>query len=279
MDKIINQMKSLGLTEYEVKAYLALLQNHPSNGYALSKVSGIPRSRVYEVLDGLKKKQIVFEQSDGKNNTYTPLEPSLLMGKIKSDFESVIESIDNYTNSLYNNEQLNLEPKILSGRDEILKMVQVLIKEAKNRIALSIWDEELVPINDELEKAKQKGILLRGVYFGKNNPFKELISHRRIDRYLAECKERYIIVIIDDKHVLSGIISRNEDAKITWSTDPGILQISDDSIAHDVMINTYYTILKGKERTLYEKTFDEIRKKYYGFSDEEFELFPLPKEE
>lgn len=45
---IIQDMKSLGLSEYEAKSYLNLLEQNPVNGYILSKNFGIPRSRIYE---------------------------------------------------------------------------------------------------------------------------------------------------------------------------------------------------------------------------------------
>ena len=80
---VIQEMKSLGLSEYEVKAYLSLLEKNPLNGYSLSKESGIPRSRIYEVLDMLKTKGMVFEQSDEKTTIYYPLEPKLLISKLE----------------------------------------------------------------------------------------------------------------------------------------------------------------------------------------------------
>lgn len=276
MNPIVEQMKRLGLTEYEVKAYLTLLSEHPINGYALSKNSGIPRSRIYEILDGLKKKQLVFEHKDGKAVSYTPLEPSLLVKKLRQDFETVIDSVDDYTHKLYMAEEVDTEPKQLTGRTQILDMVRVLIRGAKHRIALSVWDEELKVLRDDLDIMVARGVLLRGVYFGMSNPYESLVSHRRIERYLAEKDERFIIVVIDDKHVISGVVSRGDASKVTWSKDPEVVEMSDDFIAHDVMINTYNKLLPEKEKAKFEHTLDEVRKTYYGFSDDEFELFPMP---
>ena len=53
-------------------------------------------------------------------------------------------------------------------------------------------------------------------------------------------------------NVISGIISRNMDSQVTWSNDPGIIEISDDFIAHDVMLNKYNTFLKGRDREVYD---------------------------
>lgn len=276
MNDIINQMKHLGFTEYEVKAYLSLLKNAPQNGYSLSKESGIPRSRIYEVLDSLKAKHIVFEQTGQTSSLYTPINPELLTQKLRQTFNTMINAVGDYTLSLHHSEVNNVEPKILKGHHQIISMLKTLIHQAKHRIALSIWHEELTLIKSDIDMAVSQGVILRGMYFGSLNPYTDLVSHRRIERYIAEKSERFIIVIIDDQHVLSGIISRGDDSTITWSTDPGIIEINDDFIAHDVMLNTYNTSLHKKELTQYERTLDTVRKHYYNFSDEEFQLFPSP---
>jgi len=66
---IIENMKKLGFSEYESRVYLSLLTHYPVNGYTLSKNSGIPRSRIYEVLESLKAKQVVFEKNRKRNNS------------------------------------------------------------------------------------------------------------------------------------------------------------------------------------------------------------------
>ena len=277
MEEIIMQMKSLGLTEYEVKAYLTLLKEYPINGYALSKSSGIPRSRIYEVLNGLKRKQIVFEQESNNKTIYSPLEPSLLLKKLKKDFESVIESVGEYTTNLYNSKENDFEPKVIRGRDEILKMIKVLLKDANKRVVLSIWDEELLDLKTEVDGIVESGVILRGMYFGYDNPYEDLVTHRRMKRYIAEKDERFIIVVIDDKYVVSGVVSRGEESQATWSVDPHVVEISDDFVAHDVALNTYNNYLEGEERYKYERITDEVRKNYFGYTDEEYYNFPDPE--
>ena len=46
---IMNNMKQLGFSEYECKAYLKLLEIFPLTGYTLSKNLGVPRSRIYVI--------------------------------------------------------------------------------------------------------------------------------------------------------------------------------------------------------------------------------------
>ncbi|MFZ5354146.1 MAG: TrmB family transcriptional regulator [Bacillota bacterium] len=270
---IIESMKKLGLSEYEIKTYLKLLEQYPVNGYALSKSSGIPRSRIYEVLEGLKSKQMVFEQTEGKTTLYHPLDPKLLISKLKSSFDSILNEVDEYTKKLYAEEQNENKLIIIKGRNNILDFLNLLIADSKKRIALSIWEEEINEISKSLDEAVKRGVMLKGIYFGKNSSFSQLVTHRRKERYLSEKKDRYMTVTIDGVHVLSGLISRGEDSKVTWSKDPGFIEMSEDYICHDLMVNMYSNKLQGKERDSYESYLDRVRKDYYGFSDDEFEKF------
>lgn len=270
---IIESMKALGLSEYEVKAYLSLLEQYPVNGYTLSKNSGIPRSRIYEVLDSLKNKQIVFEQSDEKGTFYKPLDPKLLISKYRKNFENVLDTIDEYTKTLYLEENPDNKLVVIKDRKKIIEFLNVLISDAKKRISVSIWEEELNDIYTSLSAAINRGVTLKGIYFGMNNPFKELVSHRRIERYLSEKKDRYMVVTIDGIHVLSGIISRGQESQVTWTKDTAIIDMSEDYISHDLMVNVYSNSLEMTEKNNYETFLDNVRKDYYGFTDEEFNNF------
>lgn len=57
VNKAIQQLADLlGLTDYEAKAYLALLREGALTGYAVAKTGGIPTSKSYEAVDGLARK-------------------------------------------------------------------------------------------------------------------------------------------------------------------------------------------------------------------------------
>lgn len=267
---VIEDMKKMGLTEYESKAYLKLLQNYPANGYSLSKNSGIPRSRIYEVLDSLKNKQMVFEQEDGRTSLYYPLEPELMMKRFKKQYNDMFNNVGQYTKLIYAKQENKSKHIVIRGRKDIIEFLNSLVSTAKKRIALSIWEEELQDISESLDDALDRGVILRGIYFGENRRYNELITHRRIDRYLSEKKERYMIVTVDGLHLVSGIVSREEDSQVSWTTDSGLVEVSEDYIAHDLMVNLYSYKLDEKERKEYEEYMDKVRRYYYAYSDEDF---------
>ncbi len=270
---IMNDMKKLGLSEYECKAYLKLLEEYPLNGYALSKNSGIPRSRIYEVLKNLIDKQMVFEQAEEKNKLYYPVEPAAFIKKLKIRYEEMFANITQFAGKLYKEQKQDDKLVVIKGRQNIISFLNLLIRGAEKRIALSIWQEEIKDMTSELDKALERGVVLRGIYFGESNPYDTLVPHRRIKRYMAEKKERYLCIIIDGAHTISGIVSRGEDSKVTWTQDEGFIEVSEDYIAHDLVVNLYSASLDDEGYQQFEDFADKVHNQYFHYTDEEFTTY------
>lgn len=270
---IIDSMKTLGFSEYECKAYLKLLEDFPLNGYSLSKHSGIPRSRIYEVLQNLMDKQMVFEQAEEKIKLYYPVEPEIFIKKLKSHYEEVLARIATFTDKIYQEKKQDDKLVVIKGRQNIIDFVSLLIRGAEKRIALSIWEEELSALVPELDKVIDRGVVLRGIYFGENSPYESLVPHRRLKRYIAEKKERYISIIIDSTHTLSGIVSKGDDSKVTWTRDEGFIEISEDYIGHDLIVNLYSASLDKPAYKEFEEFADNVLHHYFHYSDEDLSTY------
>ena len=270
---IMNDMKKLGFSEYECKAYLKLLEEFPLNGYTLSKNSGIPRSRIYEVLKNLMDKQMVFKQTEEKNKVYYPVAPDVFIKKLKESYKELFSNISRFAGRLYTEKKQDDKLVVIRGRRNILSFLNLLIKGAEKRIAVSIWEEEMEDLIPELDKALKRGVVLRGIFFGGKKPYDTLVTHRRIKRYMAEKKERYMSVIIDGAHTLSGIVSRGEDSKVTWTQDEGLIEISEDYIAHDLIVNLYSASLDEEEYSKFEEFADNVHNHYFHYSDEESAVY------
>ena len=72
-DRLISEIQDvLGLTEYEAKIYLALAVHGRMTVSEISKLSGVPRAKCYEVLSGLVLKGLVVI-AGSKPTKYEPL--------------------------------------------------------------------------------------------------------------------------------------------------------------------------------------------------------------
>ena len=260
---LIEEMKQLGLNQYEAKAYLKLLEDWPVNGYNLSKNSGVPRSRIYEVLGGLIKKQFVFEKNTENGTIYYPLEPDLLVKKLKKNYETIIEHVQVETSQLFAKSKEQYQTKVITGRNNIFDFMGLLLEKASKRIDVSIWQEEYEDLDEFFCNALNRGVKIKGVYFGHENKMENVIIHRRIDAYLKEKAERYIIIIIDKREAITGIISRGEESQVTWTNDFGVIDIMEDYIVHDLMINVYSSMLSEKDREIYEEEMYKVRRDFF----------------
>jgi sugar-specific transcriptional regulator TrmB len=68
-------LETLGLTEYEAKAYVSLVEKGISTAGDLSALSEIPHSKIYEVLMRLEKRKFV-ETQKGRPILFKAVKPS-----------------------------------------------------------------------------------------------------------------------------------------------------------------------------------------------------------
>lgn len=93
-------MTLLGLTEYEARVYRAMLGSHPITAYRLGKLSGVPLSRVYEVVTHLVEKGAAT-LIPGEPARYAPVPPDMLIQTAQRRVASVLSSLQTELSYLY----------------------------------------------------------------------------------------------------------------------------------------------------------------------------------
>ncbi|MFO7967234.1 MAG: helix-turn-helix domain-containing protein [Archaeoglobaceae archaeon] len=63
-DEIIENLKDLGMKEYEAKVYVTLIQRGPSTAQQVSKASGVPYSRIYDILGELETRDWILRTEE-----------------------------------------------------------------------------------------------------------------------------------------------------------------------------------------------------------------------
>lgn len=133
-DKLIESLKNLGLTSYEAKSYLTLAKYGELTSTDLVKLTGIPQSRIYDVVSSLQRKGLVWVQS-GRPMKFRAVEPSIaikqLVEKITKDSKELIDEI-----SRYSLERKVIEPSlwIIRGKKSIEKWIAKSIAESKKEL-------------------------------------------------------------------------------------------------------------------------------------------------
>ena len=84
-------LRDLGLSEYEARAYRALLDAGPTTAKDLSRASDVPMGRIYDVLSSLETHNLARSQSASRPKKYVAVEPDTALNRLLDDKLSELE--------------------------------------------------------------------------------------------------------------------------------------------------------------------------------------------
>jgi len=128
----------LGLSEYEAKVYIALIESGHANARTLSIISGVPRTKVYSVLKKLIDINLVIEIPE-ELRKFAPTPPETALKSYLKSYQSLVENLVSVVTSLEetfrktkDEEKLQRgEIWIIKGRQEILKKIREMLSRTK----------------------------------------------------------------------------------------------------------------------------------------------------
>lgn len=89
-DRLVKKLVEVGLSPYEAKAYMALLQGKELTAIQASELSGVPKTRIYDILITLERKGFC-KSHPGKVTKYIALNPGVsLHGYIRAQREEFL---------------------------------------------------------------------------------------------------------------------------------------------------------------------------------------------
>lgn len=250
-ENILDTLKNLNFTEYEAKAYLTLLEASPLTGYAVAKNSGVPRSKIYEVLDSLTIRGDILV-SPGNTPQYTPVPAKELIKnrRMKADehFEQAEILLEKFEHSANDRENI----WNITGRSEILDKVKACIISAKNRILLEIWKEDFKELEPELKQAAIRGVSVTIIAYGEIiSDFANVYLHDMSDEITEEYGGRWLVISGDDSEVVAGIVSLGKDSRAAWTMHVGLVMPITEVMIHDL----YLMEIMKKHREILEESF------------------------
>jgi sugar-specific transcriptional regulator TrmB len=131
--KILEDLARFGFTQYEAQAYMTLLQHGILSGYELASKSGVPRSRIYEVLQHLKDKSVV-SPVHGTPVRYKAQSAEMLLKSLETDMTRSLRSL---AELLPQNSSSDSDfVWNITERDDLLGHAEQLIHDAKSEILL-----------------------------------------------------------------------------------------------------------------------------------------------
>ncbi|HTZ42109.1 MAG TPA: helix-turn-helix domain-containing protein [Candidatus Omnitrophota bacterium] len=227
--ELINRIKDhFDLNIYETKVWLALLSKGIASAGDIAKISRVPRSRTYDVLEGLEKKGFAIEKL-GKPVMYIGVKPRGILEKLKNNVKKYAdEKINFLTNIKETEEFIALEklykssvepfkkeelPLSLKGKEAISNYVKELIEKTKKEIIICNDSEHIHSkaklFKKTIDSLKKAGVEVKMALFGEKELIEQLEKLLELKIRKIEANARFFI--IDRKEILFYLSKENED--------------------------------------------------------------------
>ncbi len=249
-------LTNIGLSDYAIHTYLSLLQCHPVNGSQLSKYSGIPRARIYDVLRMLKRRGFVAEAGKGK---FVPLPPDELVKQLRQDYEADLCRFEDLVNEIDAPTGQDFIWTI-SGYQRVMAKAGEMIDAAGNEIYIRLFQPEADTLVSALKRAEHRAVPVKCIFMEPYPPTFDIQvihpQHAWVEKSLGG---RSFDLVVDKKEFIGGMFTDEdgESCHINWGRNQWFVLAGRDSLRHD-----FFHYFLHKTQTLKQALSEEEKKLY-----------------
>ncbi|AGN01976.1 transcriptional regulator, TrmB [Salinarchaeum sp. Harcht-Bsk1] len=160
-DSVRRGLQRIGLSQYQSEAYLAVIQHGPLAAVDVAEKSGIPSSRIYDVLTDLEHDGYVttFEREDRRYVQAT--EPSDLVNVLRQTGEQLSETAEDieevWEQNSIDDHQVNLVKQV----DSTLERARAFIENAETSVDVAATPSQYYQLREALATAHANDVVVR----------------------------------------------------------------------------------------------------------------------
>lgn len=238
-EEFLKKLRStFDLNIYEVKVWTALLSRGMAAAGELADISGVPRSRSYDVLENLEKKGFIIMKL-GKPIKYIAVKPEEILKRIRRKVQddadhqlNVLEKVG--STEIYQEIELlykqgidKVEPSdlsgVLKGRKNLYDHLKTIISNAEKSVSIMTTEKGMIRKIDVLKsvikKAKANGVKIKVVAPIKDSSFIPKDLKDSIEFRCTEENTKARFVVVDGKELLFMLA---DDQEVHEAYDMGI---------------------------------------------------------
>ncbi len=237
------RLQEHGLTEYESRAYLALLELEKAEASQIADLSRVPRTKIYQALDGLEGKKLIKVIPD-RPKRYLVQSFTVYLDELQRQFQAKATEVSDQKAALAAEfaprGNISLEDTggflALKGRANIASKMCELLEKAKTEVSVytSAMGTKRIAYNSPLIKERAQ----EGVAFSFLSPHTDANMEARDELSVAGAALRetatdfgaITLMFLDDKEVIlahhvpdDGHYFQGSDVAI-WSDDPAMVR-------------------------------------------------------
>ena len=156
----VEALNQLGLTEYEAKCFVALNRIAQGTAKEISQLSDVPRSRVYDTVEGLHRRGLVDVQQSSPRK-FRVVSKEEAFDKLRRDYNSSIDVADDALERVKSAElQENRGIWAIANADHVSDRMIALLDGAEKHVHFLVADETTLngDILDRLAAASDRGV-------------------------------------------------------------------------------------------------------------------------
>lgn len=152
-------LQELGFSDYEARAYVALIGNGVSNGYEVAKAAGMPRANVYTVLERLVERGGARRLDTADGVRYAAVRPAQLLRRLDRRHRRTLAAVEKALAAL---EQADEAAPVFNLRndDELMAQARSIIDGARKELLVAIQPPEAAALASHLREARERGVAI-----------------------------------------------------------------------------------------------------------------------
>lgn len=260
----IKNLMQIGMSEYEARAYIALLSKNPATAYEIAMASAIPTSKIYGVMRRLMEKSMAeaVDVNNGKSRRYAPVEPNEFLDGFGSKVEGTLKALKS-TLSIIGSDMDKARLHQIKDRESMMDKAQRMIKSAQKTVLLSLWAEEMKSLNPFIKDAIERGVKAAIVHFGEpSERITGLYQHPIEHTIYKEKGGRGLLISADSGEAMIGIISYHDATEAAFSANSGFIMLAEDYIKHDIYVMRILRRFDNQLRAAFGPNYEKLRDVY-----------------
>jgi HTH-type transcriptional regulator, sugar sensing transcriptional regulator len=238
---VIELLQQLGFSEYEARAYVALLQRYPANGATVAKGARIPRANVYAALQKLEDRGAAVRVETEDGITYAPIPPDELFQHLSTRFEATLDAARHALLPVAAVEDSYVQN--IQGQGELLRHAHDLIGEASKELLIANWQAEAQALAQATADAQTRDVAFTTLCF---QACAEACPHCRqpVYRYQITVSDypRWLILVRDNTEMVIGTIDAQQTIAIR-TKQQRLIEMTSWYIRHSIAVAALLTDL------------------------------------
>jgi len=159
----VETFQSFGFTEYEAKCFVALARIGAGTAKEVSDVSGVPRARVYDCMDGLEDRGIV-DVGNSSPRRFRAADIEEVVDILRRGYDRRLGSLEEYLGRLESPSETDDDGSVwmTEGDEEVSERAEGLIRSAEGELLLAVAVEGLLTedVREALTDAAERGVTI-----------------------------------------------------------------------------------------------------------------------